>query len=147
MGLRGLFGAIDPFKHVATSTVSTMNLERRSVERNVESTAERMPHLNLDWIASQTTTRLRQVSIPFPVVPWLESILQYAAESTFMLTPDEIRGQLVKTPRGHGVASDFVLELTIPLMTEDGDRILLMLVPDRMESPQWEEGSHEEEGF
>ena len=50
-------------------------------------------------------------------------------------------------PRGHGVASDFALELTIPLLAEDGDRILLMLVPDRMESPQWEEGSPEEEGF
>ena len=85
--------------------------------------------------------------IPFPVVPWLESVLQHAAESMFILTPDEIRGRLVETPHGHGVASDFVLELTIPLSVEDGDRILSMLVPDRMESPQWEEGSHEEEGF
>ena len=39
MGLRGLFRAINPFKCVTTSTVSTMNLECRSVERNVESTA------------------------------------------------------------------------------------------------------------
>ena len=38
-------------------------------------------------------------------------------------------------------------ELMIPLLTEDGDRILSMLIPDRMESPQWEKGSHEEEGF
>ena len=147
MGLRGLFGEIDPFDRVATSTVSTTSMERRSVERNVESAVERTPRLNLDWIASQTTTRLRQVSILFPVVSWSESILQYAAELMFMLTPDEIRGRLVETPRGHGVASDFALELTIPLSQEDGNRILLMLVPDRMESPQWEEGSHEEERF
>ena len=91
--------------------------------------------------------RLRQVLIPFLVMPWSESILQHAAESTFMLTPDEIRGQLVETPRGHGVDSDFALELTIPLLAEDSDRILSMLVPNRMESPQWEEGSHKEEGF
>ena len=87
------------------------------------------------------------MSTPFPVVPWQESILQHTAESTFMLTPDEIRGRLVETPRGHGVVLDFVLELTIPLSAEDDDRILSMLVPNRMESPQWEEGSHEEEGF
>ena len=54
---------------------------------------------------------------------------------------------MVETPQGYGVASDFALELTIPLLVEDGDRILLMLVPDRMESPQWEEGGHKEEGF
>ena len=141
MGLRGLFGEIDPFERITTSTVSTTSMEHRSVEKNVESTAERTPRLNLDWIASRTMTRLRQVLIPFPVVPWSESILQYAAESTFMLTPNEIRGRLVEMPRGHGVASDFTLELTIPLSTEDGNRILSMLVPDRMESPQWEEGT------
>ena len=147
MGLRGLFGEIDPFDCVNTSTVSTASMEHRSVERNVESTVERTPRLNLDWIASRTTTRLRQVLIPFLVVPWSESVLQHTAELMFMLTPDEIRGRLVKTPRGHGVASDFTLELMIPLSQEDGDRILSMLVPDRMESPQWEEGSHEEERF
>ena len=92
MGLRGLFGAIDPFDCVSTSTVSTTSLEHRSVERNVESTAGRTPRLNLDWIASRTTTRLRQVLIPFQVVPWLESVLQHAAELTFMLTPNKIRG-------------------------------------------------------
>ena len=91
--------------------------------------------------------RLRQVSILFPVMPWSESVLQHAAESTFMLTPDEIRGRLVEMPRGHGVASDFMLELMIPLSAEDGDRILSMLVPDQMESPQWDEGSHKDEGF
>ena len=85
--------------------------------------------------------------VPFPVVPWSESILQHCAESTFMLTPDDIRGQLTETPRGPGLVSDFALELTIPLSDEDGTRFLSMLVGDRMESPQWEEGSHEEEGF
>ena len=50
-------------------------------------------------------------------------------------------------PHGPGLASEFALELTIPLSVEDGDMILSMLVPDRMESPQWEEGSHKEEGF
>ena len=92
MGLRGLFGAINPFDRVSTSTISTTSLERRSVKRNMESTAGKTLRLNLDWIASWTATRLRQVSIPFPVVPWLESVLQHAAESMFMLTPDEIRG-------------------------------------------------------
>ena len=147
MGLRGLFGVIDPFNRVSTSTVSTTNSERRSVERNVESAVAATPRLNLDWIASWTMTRLRQVSVPFPVVPWSESDLQHCAESTFMLTPDDIRGRLTETPRGPGLVSDFALELTIPFSDEDGTRFLSMLVGNRMESPQWEEGSHEEEGF
>ena len=85
--------------------------------------------------------------VPFPPGPWQESILQHAAESTFMLTPDNIRGRLTETPRGPGLVSDFALELMIPLLDEDGTRFLSMLVGDQMESPQWEEGSHEEEGF
>ena len=48
---------------------------------------------------------------------------------------------------GLGLASDFVLELTIPFSDEDGTRFLLMLVGNQMESPQWEEGSHEDKGF
>ena len=129
MGLRGLFGKIDPFERVATSTVSTTNLECRSVGRNEESPAVMTLCLNLGWIHSWTMTRMRQVSIPFLVVPWQESVLQHAAESTLMLTPDNIRGQLVETPCGPGLTSDFVLELTIPLLVKDGGRIL-SLVPD-----------------
>ena len=53
----------------------------------------------------------------------------------------------METPRGPGLVSDFALELMIPLSDEDGTRFLSMLVGNRMESPQWEEGSHEEEGF
>ena len=87
------------------------------------------------------------MSVPFLVVPWSESVLQHCAESTFMLTPDDIRGRLTETPRGPGLVSDFALELTIPLLDEDSTRFLLMLVGNRMESPQWEEGSHKEEGF
>ena len=66
MWLRGLFGAINPFKCVTTSTVSTTSLERRSVERNAESIVATTPRLNLDWIASWTMMRLRQVSILSP---------------------------------------------------------------------------------
>ena len=51
------------------------------------------------------------------------------------------------TPCSPGLVSDFTLELTIPLLDEDGMRFLLMLVGDQMESPQWEEGSHKDEGF
>ena len=53
----------------------------------------------------------------------------------------------METPRSPGLVSDFTLELTIPLSDGDGTRFLSMLVGNRMESPQWEEGSHEEEGF
>ena len=116
-------------------------------ERNVELTVATTLRLNLDWIASQTMTRLRQVSILFPAGPWQGRILQHAAESTFMLTPDNIRGRLMETPHGPGLVSDFALELMILLLDENGTRFLLMLVGDWMESPQWEEGSHEEEGF
>ena len=70
-----------------------------------------------------------------------------AAESAFMLTPDDIRGRLMEIPCSPGLVSDFALELTIPLSDEDGTRFLSMLVGNRMESPQWEEGSHEEERF
>ena len=147
MGLRGLFGEIDPFECVATLTILTTSLEHRSVERNMESVVATTLCLNLDWIASRTMMRLRQVAIPFLVCPWQESLLQHVAESMFMLTPDNIRGQLTETPRGPGLVSDFALELTIPLLDEDGTRFLSMLVGDWMESPQWEEGSYEEEGF
>ena len=68
------------------------------------------------------------MSIPFLVVPWLESILQHCAESTFMLTPDNIRGRLTETPHGPGLSSDFALEPMIPLSDEDGTRFLLMLL-------------------
>ena len=147
MVLRGLFREIDPFKRVTISTVSTTSLELRSVRRNEECPAVTTPHLNLDWIASRTMMRMRQVSVPFPIMPWSESILQHCAESTFMLTPDDIRGRLMETPCGPGLVSDFTLELTIPLLDEDGMRFLSMLVGNRMESPQWERGSHEDEGF
>ena len=50
-------------------------------------------------------------------------------------------------PRSPGLVSDFALELMIPLTDEDGTRFLSMLVGNRMESPQWEEGSHKDEGF
>ena len=147
MGLRGLFGAINPFKCVTTSTVSTMSLEHRSVERNMELTVVTTLCMNLDWIASWTMTRLRQVSILFPVGPWQESILQHAAESMFMSTPDDIRGRLTEILRSPGLVSDFTLELTILLLDKDGTHFLSILVGDWMESPQWEEGSHEDEGF
>ena len=147
MGLRGLFSEIDPFECVTTMTVSTTSSELRSIGRNKESPAVTTPRLNLGWIHSWTMTRMRQVSIPFLVVPWSESILQRCAESTFMLTPDDIRGRLTEMPRGPGLVSDFALELMIPLLDEDGTRFLSMLVGNRMESPQWEEGSHKEEGF
>ena len=68
------------------------------------------------------------MSVPFPVVPWQESVLQHAAESTFMLTPDDIRGQLTETPHGPGLVSDFALELTISLSDKDSTRFLSMLV-------------------
>ena len=64
-----------------------------------------------------------------------------------MLTPDNIRGRLTETPHGPGLVSDFALELTIPLSDEDGMRFLSMLMGDRMESLQWEEGSHKDKGF
>ena len=121
MGLRGLFGEIDPFEHVATTTVSTTSSELRNVGRNEECPAVTTPRLNLGWIHSWTMTRMRQVSIPFPVVPWSESVLQHCAELTFMLTPDDIRGRLTETPHGPGLSSDFALELTIPLSDEDGE--------------------------
>ena len=53
-----------------------------------------------------------------------------AAESMFMLTPDNIRGRLTETPHGPGLVLDFTLELTIPLSDEDGTHFLLMLVGD-----------------
>ena len=147
MGLRGLFGEIDPFERIAISTISITSSEHRSVGRNKECPAVTTPRLNLGWIHSWTMMRMRQVLVPFPVVPWSESILQHAAGSMFMLTPDDIRGRLTGTLRGPGLVSDFALELTIPLSDEDGMRFLSMLVGDWMESPQWEEGSQEEEGF
>ena len=122
-------------------------LEHRSIERNMESTAVTTSHLNLDWIASWTMTRLRQVLILFLPGPWQESILQHAVELTFMLTPDDIGGQLMEMLHSPGMVSDFALELTIPLSDEDSMRFLSTLVGDQMESPQWEEGSHKDKGF
>ena len=128
MGLRGLFGEIDPFEHVTISTISTTSSEHRSVGRNEERPAVTTPRLNLGWIHSRTMTRMRQVSIPFPVVPWSESVLQHCTESTFMSTPDDTRGRPTETPHGPGLSSHFALELTIPLSDEDGTHFLSMLV-------------------
>ena len=107
-----------------------MSMECRSVERNVESTVATTPRLNLDWIASRTMTRLRQVLIPFPPGPWQESVLQHAAESTFMLTPDNNRGRLTEMPHGPGLASDFALELMILLLDEDGIVRTMVFTPN-----------------
>ena len=90
---------------------------------------------------------MHQVSIPFPVVPWQDSMLQHVVESTFMVTPDNIRGHLTETPHGPGLISNFTLELTIPLLDEDRMRFLLMLVGDQVESLQWAQGSLNKEGF
>ena len=54
-------------------------------------------------------------------------------------------GRLMETAVGPN--SSWCLELTVPLLDEDGETGMALLIPDRAESPQWEWGSHNEEGF
>ena len=46
-----------------------------------------------------------------------------------------------------GPNSSWCLELTVPLSNKDGETWMALLIPDRVESPQWEQGSHNEDEF
>ena len=72
-------------------------------------------------------------------------LLRRAVESLLLANPRGTSGWLVETTVG--LNSSWCLELTVPLSDEDGETWMALLVPDRAESPQWEWGSHNEEGF
>ena len=72
-------------------------------------------------------------------------LLCCAVESLLLANPRGTSGQLMETVVGPN--SSWHLELMVPLSDEDGKTWMALLIPDRAESPQWEWGSHNEEGF
>ena len=72
-------------------------------------------------------------------------LLRCAVESLLLVNLRGTLGQLMETAVGPN--SSWCLELTVPLSGEDGETWMALLIPDRAESPQWEWGSHNEEGF
>ena len=72
-------------------------------------------------------------------------LLHHAVELLLLANPRGTSGQLMET--AVGLNSSWRLELTVPLLDEDGETWMALLIPDRAESPQWEWGSHNEEGF
>ena len=72
-------------------------------------------------------------------------LLCHAVELLLLANPRGTLGQLMET--AVGLNSSRRLELTVPLSDEDGKTWMALLIPDRAESPQWEQGSHNEEGF
>ena len=55
-----------------------------------------------------------------------------------------VRGRLVEGLDG---SNSFSVELTIPISEEEGNRLLGALIVDRSETPGWEVGSAENDGF
>ena len=72
-------------------------------------------------------------------------LLCRAVELLLLTNPRGTSGRLMETAVGPN--SSWHLELTVPLSDKDGETWMALLVPDRAESPQWERGSHNEEGF
>ena len=72
-------------------------------------------------------------------------LLCHAVESLLLANLRGTSGHLMETTVGPN--SSWRLELTVPLSDEDSKMWMALLIPDRAESPQWEWGSHNEEGF
>ena len=72
-------------------------------------------------------------------------LLHCAVESLLLANPRGTSGRLMETAVGPN--SSWRLELMVPLSDEDGETWMALLILDRAESPQWERGSHNEEGF
>ena len=72
-------------------------------------------------------------------------LLHRAVESLLLANPRGTSGWLMET--AVGLNSSWRLELMVPLSDEDGETWMTLLILDRAESPQWERGSHNEEGF
>ena len=73
------------------------------------------------------------------------NLLRCAVELLLLANPRGTSGRLMETTVG--LNSSWHLELMVPLSDEDGETWMALLIPDRAESPQWEWGSHNEEGF
>ena len=72
-------------------------------------------------------------------------LLPCAVELLLLANPRGTSGRLMETAVGPN--SSWRLELTVPLSDKDGKMWMALLIPDRTESPQWEQGSHNGEGF
>lgn len=140
MRLEGISKEISLPGTVGISTMLIPSLEG-TVSGSEGSAQGQSPRVNLDLIVSQTMSRMYQVSVLFPVVPWDKSVLKIAVKQLLMASPNGICICLTETL--YGLFSKFSLELTVLVLEEDGMRFLSMLVPVCTESQDWEVGSHE----
>ena len=121
-------------------TGSTTSSPKGSLGRSEGSRRAGKQRVSLVEIVSQITKRTESAL----VIPQGD-LLRRAVELLLLANPRGTSGRLVETAVGPN--SSWRLELTVPLSDEDGETWMALLVPDRAESPQWEQGSHNEEGF
>ena len=91
-------------------------------------------------MVSQITRRIESAL----VIPQGD-LLRHAVELLLLANPRGTSGRLMET--AVGPTSSWHLELMVPLLDKDSKTWMALLIPDRAESPQWEQGSHNEEGF
>ena len=117
-----------------------MSSSRGSLGRSEGSHWAGKQRASLVEIVSQITKRTESAL----VIPQGD-LLCRAVELLLLANPRGTLGCLMETAVGPN--SSWCLELTVPLSDEDGEMWMALLVPNRAESPQWEQGSHNEEGF
>ena len=121
-------------------TRSTTSSPRGSLGRSEGPRQAGKQRVSLVEIVSQITRRTKSAL----VIPE-GNLLCRAVESLLSANLRGTSGQLMETAVGPN--SPWRLELTVPLSDEDSETWMALLIPDRAESPQWEWGSHNEEGF
>ena len=121
-------------------TRSTTSSPRGSLGRSEGSRWVGKQRASLVKIVSQITKRTKSAL----VIPQGD-LLRRAVELLLLANPRGTSGRLMETTVGPN--SSWRLELTVPPSDEDGKTWMALLIPDRAESPQWEWGSHNEEGF
>ena len=121
-------------------TGSTTSSPRGSLGRSEGSHWAGKQRASLVEIVSQITRRTKSAL----VIPQGD-LLRRAVELLLLANPRGTSGQLMETAVGPN--SSWHLELMVPLLDEDGKTWMALLILDRAESPQWEQGSHNEEGF
>ena len=121
-------------------TGSTTSSPRASLGRSEGSRQAGKQRASLVEIVSQITRRTESAL----VIPQGD-LLRRAVESLLLANLRGTSGRLMETAVGPN--SSWRLELMVPLLDEDSETWMALLIPDRAESPQWEWGSHNEEGF
>ena len=121
-------------------TRSTTSSPRGSLGRSEGSHQAGKQRASLVEIVSQIIRRTKSAL----VIPERD-LLCHAVELLLLANLRGMLGRLMEIVVG--LNSSWRLELMVPLLDEDSEMWMAQLILDRAESPQWEQGSHNEEGF